>query len=85
MYGFATMVYQYNHHNSEHYPSSYHLFKTQFNYIRLSVPHRKHITFPLRALQVNAISILDIIYGPVFYLKHVSETGFLSPSSGGTY
>jgi hypothetical protein len=36
-------------------PSSCLLFKTQLNSIGLSVPHRKHITSPLRALQVNAI------------------------------
>jgi hypothetical protein len=29
--------------------------KTQLNPIGLSLPHRKHITFPLRAQQVNAI------------------------------
>jgi hypothetical protein len=53
------------------------------------VPQRKHITFPLRAWQINAIyriwlryinitvTILDIIHRPVFYLKHsVSEIGF---------
>jgi hypothetical protein len=45
----------YNYHNSEHYPSSCLLFKTQRNSIGLSVPHRKHITSPLRAQQVNAI------------------------------
>jgi hypothetical protein len=42
-------------HNSGHYPSSCPLFKTQLNSICLSVPHRKHITSPLRAQQVNAI------------------------------
>jgi hypothetical protein len=31
------------------------LFKSQLNCIGLSVPHRKHITSPLRAQQVNAI------------------------------
>jgi uncharacterized membrane protein len=47
----------------------------------LSAPHRKHITSPLRAQQVNAIcrfvrwyinitiTILNIIHRPVFYLK----------------
>jgi hypothetical protein len=53
------------------------------------VPHRKHITSPLRAQQVNAIyrfvtmvinitvTVLDIIHRPFFYLKReVSETGF---------
>jgi hypothetical protein len=47
------------------------------------VPHRKHITSPLRAQRANAIcmfvtmyinitiTILDIILRPVFYLKHV--------------
>jgi hypothetical protein len=40
---------------SEHYPSSCLLFETQLNSIGLSVPHRKHITSPLRAQQVNAI------------------------------
>jgi hypothetical protein len=31
------------------------LFKTQLNSIGLSVPHRKHITSPLRTQQINAI------------------------------
>jgi hypothetical protein len=51
----VTMVYWYNYHNSGHYPSSCLLFKTQLNSVGLSVPHRKHITTPLRAQQVNAI------------------------------
>jgi hypothetical protein len=42
-------------HNSRHGPSSCLSFKTQLNSIGLSVPHRKHITSPLRAQQVNAI------------------------------
>jgi hypothetical protein len=42
-------------HNSGKYPSSCLLFKTQSNTIGLSVPHKKHITYPLRAQQVNAI------------------------------
>jgi hypothetical protein len=45
------------------------------------IPHRKHITFPLRVQQVNAICrfvtgyinvillILDFIHRPVFYLN----------------
>jgi hypothetical protein len=37
------------------YPSSCLLFKTQLNSIGLTVPHRKNITSPLRAQQVNAI------------------------------
>jgi hypothetical protein len=37
------------------YPSSCLVFKTQLNSIGLSVPHRKHITSPLRAQQVNDI------------------------------
>jgi hypothetical protein len=37
------------------HPSSCLLFKTQLNAIGLSVPHRKHITSPLRAQEVNAI------------------------------
>jgi hypothetical protein len=52
---FVTMVYYYNYHNSGHYPSSCLLSKTQLNSIGLSVPHRKHITCPLRAQHVNAI------------------------------
>jgi hypothetical protein len=31
------------------------LFETQLNSVGLSVPHRKHITSPLRVRQVNAI------------------------------
>jgi hypothetical protein len=46
-------AYFYNY--SGHYPSSCLLFKTQLNSIGLSVPHRKHITSPLRAQQVNVI------------------------------
>jgi hypothetical protein len=55
----------------------------------MSVPHRKHITSPLRAQQVNAIymfmtiyinvtiTILDIIHRPGFHFKHrVMEIGF---------
>jgi hypothetical protein len=53
IYRFVLMVY--NYHNSGHYPSSCLLFKTQLNSIGLSVSHRKHITSPLRAQQVNAI------------------------------
>jgi hypothetical protein len=44
-----------NYHNSGHYTSSCLLFETQLNSIGLNVPHRKHITSPLRAQQVNAI------------------------------
>jgi hypothetical protein len=85
---FVTTVYQYNYYNFGHLPSSCLLFKTQLNSIGLSVPHRKHITSPLRAHQVIAIyrfltMVYYIIYYlPVFYLKHnASETGFyLSPS-----
>jgi hypothetical protein len=55
IYRFVTMVYEYNYHNSGYYPSSCLLFKTQLNSIGLSVPHREHITSPLRAQQVNAI------------------------------
>jgi hypothetical protein len=55
IYRFVTMVYQYNYHNSGHYPSSCILFKTQLNSIGLSVPHRKLITSPQRDQQVNAI------------------------------
>jgi hypothetical protein len=45
----------YNYHNYGHYPSSCLLFKTQLNSIGLPITHRKHITSPLRAQQVNAI------------------------------
>jgi hypothetical protein len=73
------------------YLSSCLLFKTQLKSVGLSVPHRKHITSPLRAQQVNDIyiyrfvtwyinitnTILEIIRHTVFYLKHnVSETGY---------
>jgi hypothetical protein len=71
---------------------------TQLNSIGLSLPHRKHVTSPLRAQQVNAvfrfkvmiymninITVLGIIHRRVIYLKHdVSETG-LFPSSVRTY
>jgi hypothetical protein len=52
---FLVKLYSYNHHNSGYYPSSCLLFKTQLNSIGLSVPHRKHVTSPLRAQQVNAV------------------------------
>jgi hypothetical protein len=55
IYRFVSMVYQYNYHNSGHYPSSCLLFKTQLNSVGLSVLHRKHITSQLRSRQVNVI------------------------------
>jgi hypothetical protein len=58
------------------------VFYLKLNSIGLSVPHRKHITSPLRSQQVNVLSIciwrcyinititiLEIIHRPVFYLK----------------
>jgi hypothetical protein len=45
----------YNYHNYGLYSSPCLLFKTQLNSIGLSVSHRKHITSPLGAQQVNAI------------------------------
>jgi hypothetical protein len=48
-------VMHYNYHSSGYYPASCLLFKTQFNSVGFSVPHRKHITSPLRAQQVNAV------------------------------
>jgi hypothetical protein len=45
----------FNYHNSTNYPSSCLLFKTQLNSTGLSLPHRKHITSPLRDQQVNEI------------------------------
>jgi hypothetical protein len=75
-----------------HYPSSCLLFKTHLNPIGLSVPHRKHITSPLRAHRLMlsiglwrwyiniTITILNIIHRPVFHPKHdTSETGFRWP------
>jgi hypothetical protein len=72
--------------NYGYYPLTCLLFKTELNSIDLSVPHRKHMTSPLRAQQVNAIyriltavfiATLDIIHRPVFCSKHnISETGF---------
>jgi hypothetical protein len=59
IYRSVTVVYL----NSGHYPSSCLLFKTQLNSIYLSVPHRKHITSPLRAQQFNAIyRSMTIVY-----------------------
>jgi hypothetical protein len=55
IYRLVPMVYQYNYHNSGHYPPSCLLFKTQLYSIGFSVPHRKHITSPLRAQQVNIV------------------------------
>jgi hypothetical protein len=49
------IYFMYNYHKPGYYPSSPLLFKTQLNTISLSLPHRKHITSPLRAQQVNAI------------------------------
>jgi hypothetical protein len=56
------------------------VFYLKLNSIGLFVPHRKHITPPLGAQEVNAIcrfvrminitiTVLDIIHRPVFYLK----------------
>jgi hypothetical protein len=42
-----------------HYPLCCLLFKTQLNSTGLSVPHRKHITFPLRAQQINGLWVCD--------------------------
>jgi hypothetical protein len=59
-----------NYHNSGHYPSSCILFKTQLNSTCLSVPHRKHITSPLRDQQVNAIyKFVTMVY---YYNYHNS-------------
>jgi hypothetical protein len=55
IYRLMTMIYCYNFHNSGHYPSSCPLFKIQLNSIGFSLPHRKHITSPLRAQQVDVI------------------------------
>jgi hypothetical protein len=81
------MIYWYNFHNHASPCLSY---KIQLNPIGVSVLHRKHITSPLRAQQVNTIyrclwrwyininiTILYIIQRPVFYLKLiVSEPVF---------
>jgi hypothetical protein len=78
IYRFVTMVYLYNYYNSERYKLFYLLLKTQLKSIGLSVPHRKHITFPLQAQHVNAIiglcrwyNIIAIKFwtypSPVFY------------------
>jgi hypothetical protein len=70
-----------NYHNSGHSPPTCLLFRTQLNSIGLFVPHRKHITSPLRDQQVMlsiglwwwyinvTITILDVIHRPVSYLK----------------
>jgi hypothetical protein len=83
-----TTITLHNYHSSRHYPWSCLLFKTQLNFIGLSVPHRN--TFRLRyepnRLMLSTelslwyiiitIIILDTIHLPVFYLKHkVSEVG----------
>jgi hypothetical protein len=71
VYRFVTTVYCYNCHNSGHYLLSCVLFKTQLNSKGLSVPHRKHITFPLPAQQVNAIfRFVTTVY---LYNHHNSE------------
>jgi hypothetical protein len=47
--------------------------------VGLFAHHSKHITSPLRAQQVNAITItfLDFIHRPIFFLKHnFSKTKF---------
>jgi hypothetical protein len=67
-----------NYYNPGHYPVSCILFKTQLIFLGLSVPHRKHITSPLRLIlsiglwrwYINiTITILDIIHSLAFYLK----------------
>jgi hypothetical protein len=60
------------------------------------IPHRKHITSPLRLMRsigvwrwyIITITILDIIHRPVFYLKHTmgnvrtsQEAHYLSAAS----
>jgi hypothetical protein len=71
-------VITYDYNNPGYYSSPCFLFEIQLNFLGLSVPHRKHITFPLKAQQINAIyslwrwyinitiTILDIIHRPVF-------------------
>jgi hypothetical protein len=52
------------------------MFETK-EWLGLSVPHRKHITSPLRTQQINDIRIQDIIHRVVFCLEYdVSETEF---------
>jgi hypothetical protein len=48
-------TFSYNEYIAELRPSSFFLFKTHLSFIGLSVPHRKHISSPLRAQQGNAI------------------------------
>jgi hypothetical protein len=55
IYRFVTLGYYYNYEDLKHYPSFSLLLKTQLNSIGLSVPHRKHITSPLRAQHVKVI------------------------------
>jgi hypothetical protein len=50
-----TITRKYNYQNFGHYPSSCLSFRTQLNSVGLSIPHRNHITSPLRVQQVNAI------------------------------
>jgi hypothetical protein len=82
---------EYNYHNSGHYPSSCILFKTQLKSIGLSVPHRKHITSPLRAQQVNTIYSLwqwyiNITITILYFIWNITfRKLILSPWSGRTY
>jgi hypothetical protein len=55
IFRFVTLEHKYNYHNSGHYPSSCILFKNNLNSIGLSVPHRNHISSPLRVHQVNTV------------------------------
>jgi hypothetical protein len=61
--GFDSIALQDKYHSSGQYPSSCLLYKSQLNPIGLSVLHKKNITSPLRAQQVNIIcTIVTMMY-----------------------
>jgi hypothetical protein len=81
---FVTMVYLYNCHYSGHYPPPCLLFETQLNSVGLSVSHRRHITSPLRAQQVNIFQISYIKHVNIaqrFFLEQCRATELLRPAA----
>jgi hypothetical protein len=80
IYRSMTMVYWYNCHSSDHYPSSCPPFKTHgWKYPYLTGSTLRLCYEPSRLMRSTAfwrwfinitVTIMDIIHRPVFYLKH---------------
>jgi hypothetical protein len=76
IYIFVMMTFQCKYYYSGHYPSSCLTFKSQFKFMSLSVPHRKHIASPLRAQQVNPIYRFVTM---VYYCNYYNSAYYPSP------